>query len=116
MLPLKPWMSYKNQWCNLGGSIWNIPRLIELSRDLEVKEMPLEHLNVSSVYPDINSTVEYISHLVAVQEADLSCPIILDSEGCIFDGRHRITKALLLGKETIKYVRFDEDPEPDRRD
>jgi len=28
------------------------------------------------------------------------------------DGRHRLMKAMLLGHETIKAVRFDENPSP----
>ncbi|GAG07020.1 unnamed protein product, partial [marine sediment metagenome] len=45
-----------------------------------------------------------------VNDADLSCPIILDDEGYVMDGRHRVMKALLLKKETIKAVRFEKNP------
>lgn len=42
----------------------------------------------------------------------LEKPIILDEDGGLMDGRHRLMKAMLIGAETIKAVRFDENPEP----
>lgn len=51
-------------------------------------------------------------HMAAINAADLSYPIILDEDGEIMDGRHRIMKAMLAGEKTIKAVRFDENPSP----
>jgi hypothetical protein len=48
-----------------------------------------------------------------IMKADLNYPIILDEDGEIIDGRHRVIKALYLGHKTIKAVRFDTNPEPD---
>ncbi|HEX4683107.1 MAG TPA: hypothetical protein VH277_10375 [Gemmatimonadaceae bacterium] len=48
-----------------------------------------------------------------VHDAELSYPIILAANGAIMDGRHRVTKALMLGLETIDAVQFGEDPAPD---
>ena len=53
-----------------------------------------------------------VMHMKAVLNADLSFPIILDEDGEIMDGRHRIMKAILEGKRNIKAVRFNENPEP----
>jgi hypothetical protein len=57
-----------------------------------------------------------VMHIKAVENADLKCPIILDEDGEIMDGRHRIMKALWKGKKTIKAVRFDVNPSPCRED
>lgn len=76
-------------------------------------EIPLDHLNVFSVYEKLTLR-EMVSHMKAVNDADLSKPIILDEDGEIMDGRHRIMKAMLLGEPTIKAVRFEENPTPDR--
>ena len=46
--------------------------------------------------------------------ADLSRPIILDEDGELMDGRHRLMKAMLLGEESVLAVRFDENPSPCR--
>jgi hypothetical protein len=48
-----------------------------------------------------------------VQEADLSFPIILSSDGCVMDGMHRVVRAALEDREVIDAVRFERDPEPD---
>jgi hypothetical protein len=53
-----------------------------------------------------------VMHMRAVNDADLDKPIILDEDGELMDGRHRLMKAMLIGNETIKAVRFDENPSP----
>jgi hypothetical protein len=90
--------------------VWKVSRLIILSHDLEVMEIPLKHLNIFNLYPILKSTMDFVNNVKRVNEADLDCPIILDEEGYIMDGRHRLAKALLLEKETIKAVRFEETP------
>jgi hypothetical protein len=55
-----------------------------------------------------------VMHINAVLSADLKFPIILDEDGEIMDGRHRLMKAMLNGDETIRVVRFDENPSPCR--
>ena len=48
-----------------------------------------------------------------MEAADLSFPIILSSDGRVMDGMHRVAKAVLLARSTIKAVQFRDDPEPD---
>jgi len=76
-------------------------------------EIPLDHLNVWHKYERLTLR-EMVMHMKVVGDADLACPIILDEDGDIMDGRHRVMKALLIGAETIKAVRFDENPRPCR--
>jgi len=76
-------------------------------------EVPLNHLNVYYTYSKLTLR-EMVMHMKAVQKADLSFPIILDEDGELMDGRHRIMRAMLEGRETIKAVRFDENPNPDK--
>ncbi|MOA54550.1 hypothetical protein D3C78_1781890 [compost metagenome] len=45
--------------------------------------------------------------------ADLAYPIILDSEGRVMDGMHRVSKALMQGATHIDAVQFEQDPAPD---
>ncbi len=95
-----------------GNDRWSVSRLIELSKDLEVFEIPLSGLNIYNLQNQINTMREFIAHVKRMQDADLKYPIILDDEGYVMDGRHRIAKALLQGKETIKAVRFVKTPTP----
>ncbi len=48
-----------------------------------------------------------------IEEADLSYPIIIDPEGRVMDGMHRVCKAVQEGKDTVPAVRFATLPEPD---
>jgi hypothetical protein len=48
-----------------------------------------------------------------INDADLSKPIILNADGSLMDGGHRLCKALLEGRQTILAVRFDVMPTPD---
>lgn len=112
-MKIKDWHDPKDQSCALGRHTWSVPRLFELSRSLPVMEVPLNHLNVYGIYEKLTFR-EMVMHMRAVNDADLSFPIILDEDGELMDGRHRLMKAMLEGAETIKAVRFDENPPPDR--
>jgi len=102
---------YKEQISKLGDHHWSVSRLIELSKDLPVMEIPLAHLNVYNTYKTLTLR-DMAMHINAINKADLKFPIILDEDGEIMDGRHRIIKAMVNGVESIKAVRFDKNPEP----
>jgi len=74
-------------------------------------EIPINHLNIYQTYNKLTLR-EMVMHFKAVNDADLSYPIILDEDGELMDGRHRIMKTLLNGNETIKAVRFETNPPP----
>lgn len=112
-MKIKAWHSPHDQMCTLGNHTWSVPRLFELSRNLPVMEIPLDHMSVWYKYENL-SLREMVMHMKAVNDADLSVPIIMDEDGDLMDGRHRLMKAMLLGAETIKAVRFDENPSPDQ--
>lgn len=112
---IKEWVKPEDQMCNLGRHRWSVPRLFELSKNLPVVDIPIDYLNINCVYEKLNIR-EIVMHIKAVNDADLSKPIILDEDGELMDGRHRIMKAILLGNQTIKAVRFQENPPPCRVD
>lgn len=101
------------QTFNDKGKRWFVSRLIEKTKDLPVQEMPMTALNTCYLQPRSDNMAEFVNHVRKVLDADLKYPIILDDEGYVMDGRHRIAKALLEGHETIKFVRFEETPSPD---
>ncbi|MHB8430586.1 MAG: hypothetical protein ACYDDZ_08685 [Acidimicrobiales bacterium] len=101
---------------------WDVDRLVELSRDLPVVEVPVESIGeVDSNYwfggefgePTVRNMVE---HMRLVRDVDPMFPIILGVDGRVMDGMHRIARALLEGRSTIRAVRFETQPEPDFRD
>jgi len=104
-----------------GLDAWDVDNLIAASSDLPVREVALD--SIADVDTDFwfkfgpTPTVRRIIYQVRlIQEADLSYPIILGSDGRVMDGMHRIARAILEGHTTIKTVRFVAEPEPDYRD
>jgi len=95
----------------LGNHEWSVSRLFELSKNLPVMNIPLEHLNIYYKYNNLTLR-DLVGHIKSVNNVDLKYPIILDEDGEVMDGRHRIMKAIILNKKTIKAVRFDTNPNP----
>ncbi len=114
-MKIEKWVTPDGQMCQLGKAHWSVCRLFELSRSLPVMEIPLEHLNVYKTYHKLTLR-QFVMHMKAVNDADLKYPIILDEDGEIMDGSHRIMKAILTGAKKIKAVRFDVNPSPCRVD
>jgi hypothetical protein len=56
---------------------------------------------------------EVANHVERIESADLGFPIILNDDGTLMDGGHRICKALIRGLRTVQAVQFAEMPEPD---
>lgn len=110
-MKIKHFCTPDKQMSKLGNHEWSVPRLFELTKNMPVMEIPLEHLNVFHTYRNITLR-DLAGHIVAVENADLTYPIILDEDGEIMDGRHRIIKAMISGEKTIKAVRFEENPLP----
>ena len=106
-----PFHPVEKQIARVGRHQWSVPRLIQLAKKLPIMEVNVLHICTWHKYTDI-SLREFVGHIQAVLDADLNCPIILDEDGEILDGRHRLMKALLENKKTVKVVRFIKNPEP----
>lgn len=101
-----------------GILAWDIDRLVELSRNFRIEQVPLDQIReLDEEYWfgfESKPTCRVIAdHITLVNQADLAYPIILDSGGRIYDGMHRVVKAFVAGHDTIDAVRFGSDPEPD---
>ena len=103
-----------------GGQrlMWYTERLWELSKDLPVHEVPIDAIPefeqncwFQSRLPTLK---EVSSHAKRIQDADLSYPVILNDEGGLMDGGHRLCKASALGHSKIRAVQFTELPDPDQ--
>ena len=111
MVKIPEFYPIETQTATIGKHTWSVARLITLAKDLPVMEVPLNHISIWHIYKDLTIR-EMVMHMRAVNDADLDYPIILDEDGEIMDGRHRVMKALLIEAETIKAVRFDENHMP----
>ncbi|NEU34123.1 hypothetical protein GN156_26065, partial [bacterium LRH843] len=77
--------------------IWDIHRLVDLSKDFKVKEISLDQileLNEAYWFPDeYPTTLQILEHIQLIEQADLTYPIILSADGRVMDGMHRVAKA-----------------------
>ena len=102
-----------------GLLAWDVFRLIKLSKELKVENISLSEISEldEAYWFDANKAVptcrNIAEHAQLINEADLSYPIVLCSEGRVMDGMHRICKAEMQGRQSIKAVRFKVYIEPD---
>lgn len=91
---------------------WDVDKLVELSVNLPVIEVPLEdiaELDEPYWFQELPTCREIATHIYLSNAADLNYPIILSASGRVLDGMHRVVKALLSGSENIKAVKLQHD-------
>lgn len=98
-----------------NGDGYSVARLLDDTKDLAVFEVPLASLDLSSKIWDDCNMFALSFHVKKCMNADLSYPILLDWDGGVADGRHRIIKAIIDGKRTIKARRMHWKPQPDKK-
>jgi len=98
-----------------GGNLYSVAKLVDEAKNLKSFDMPLCGINLSDVIWQDCNILEIAFHCKKVKDANLKYPIILDWNGNIADGRHRIIKALVEGKKTIKAVRITWKVDPCRK-
>ncbi len=104
-----------------GLHAWDVDRLVAIAESLPTEAIPLQVVReVDTVYwfdhghePTVRAVVE---HMRLVTEADLRYTIVVDPDGRVMDGMHRVAKALLLRHSTIAAKRLPSLPNPDYTD
>ena len=100
-----------------GLLAWDVDRLVQVSNAFPRKQVPLDTIReLDEPWHDEGEPATWrrmIEHITLIDEADLSFPIILSSNGAVMDGMHRVAKAVRQGRKVIEAVQFDQDPEPD---
>ena len=98
-----------------GEKIWKASTLYDYAKakNYPTQEMPLFAVNLTTFAFECHNLYQFIFQSKRWRDCDYEIPIILDNFGQIADGYHRICKAILDGKETIKCIRLEEMPSPD---
>ena len=99
--------------------IWENETLWLLAADLKPFEIAIEEIAELDCdcwfQGDPQPTLRVVAgHFKKMLAAEPSYPIILNDNGALMDGGHRICKALAEGKKTILAVQFPTMPTPDR--
>lgn len=97
-----------------NGKVWTVTNLIARAKDLELFDLPLAAIYLGAeVWTPEGSAFGMAHHMRRALDVDTSHPVILSEEGFIMDGWHRVLRALIDGKATIKAVRFSKTPPHD---
>ena len=97
------------------GNLYAVARLVDDTKSLPVFDAPLAAIQLASAPWDGSDMYALAFHVKRCMDADITCPILLDWRGRIADGRHRVIKALALGKRTIPARRMTWKPDPDKK-
>ncbi len=81
-------------WPTDGGTdAWDVDRLIELSRELPVKHVPLDSIwQIDTPHWGDVTPRDLPDHYRSLRDTDLAYPIILSPDGRVMDGMHRVVK------------------------
>ena len=88
------------------GNEFSVARLVDAAKSYPVFNAPLACINLNQKAFDEYNIIEIAFHIKKVLDADLGMPIIFNWSGSLADGRHRVIKAIVEGKSTIKAVRI----------
>ena len=102
---------------------WYADSLWALAVDLPVFEIALDSVKAWTGAPALDEDCwfggrgatlrEVAKHCRKINAATFEHPIILNDDGTLMDGGHRLCKALLEGRTTIAAVQFPAMPPPD---
>lgn len=99
-----------------SGNLYSVARLIDAANGLPEFDCPLAALDLSGEIWSGCNMHSLAWHCRRVKDADLNEPILLDWNGVIADGRHRIIKALVEGRRSVKAKRLLWRPDPCRKE
>jgi len=101
--------------------VWYTERLWSEARTLKpfdidllsIRELDQDCWFASGPFRKKPTLREVANHCQRINAANLEWPIILNADGSLMDGGHRVCKALLEGRSTIRAVQFAVMPDPD---
>ena len=106
----RAWQFDDKQVISIQGRKYNVHAAIFAARDLPVQEMPLDQVYTAYCSPAEDTLRDFVAHCRMVNDADLAFPVLMNENGALIDGKHRLAKAMMLGEKTLKFRRFDTDP------
>ena len=102
-----------------GLLAWGVDQLLRLTAAQAPIDLHLERIRELdeafwfSGEGDTPTCRRVAEHAKLIYDTSLERPIIIDPEGRVLDGMHRVCKALISGLKTIKAVHLPAMPEPD---
>jgi hypothetical protein len=97
------------------GDSYKVGKLYAIVKDDEPFLVPVAALSLSDKIWQDCTMLQLALHVKKCMKADTEAPILLDWNGDLADGRHRVIKAICDGKKHILCKRLFVKPEPDMK-
>ena len=106
-------LAFHESYYSTRGNTYDAPTLVAFAKYKNYKtfDLPLVGIDISHMPFSGTTFGQFLYHLKRVNDTNLDYPVILDDEGVICDGWHRVAKAYLEGRPTVKAIRLLEMPE-----
>ena len=106
-------LAFHESYYTTRGNTYDAPTLVAFAKHKNYKtfDLPLVGIDISHMPFSANTFGQFLYHLKRVNNTNLDYPVILDDEGVICDGWHRVAKAYLEGRPTVKAIRLLEMPD-----
>ena len=106
-------IAFHESYYSTRGNTYDAPTLVAFAKHKNYKpfDLPLVGIDISHIPFSASTFGQFLYHLKRVNDTSLDYPVILDDEGVICDGWHRVAKAYLEGKPTVKAIRLLEMPD-----
>jgi len=107
--------SIKSERCYIDSKWWYIQTLINYVKDNKSPEYDLQLDSVDlGVMPwSMKTILHFIQHSIDIENVTFRYPVIVSPSGWVLNGWHRIIKAILTNKTSIKAVRILDMPQHD---
>ncbi len=101
-----------------GLRAWDMRKIVAQCAHLPVRDVPLSEIAELDedwwfAHGGTATPRALAAHMAQVAEVDRTFPIVLDAEGRLMDGMHRVVQALLAGAQTVRAVQLAQTPAPD---
>ena len=106
-------LAFHESYYSTRGNTYDAPTLVAFAKHKNYKtfDLPLVGIDISHMPFSATTFGQFLYHLKRVNDTNLNYPVILDDEGVICDGWHRVAKAYLEGRPTVKAIRLLEMPD-----
>ena len=106
-------LAFHESYYSTRGNTYDAPTLVAFAKykNYETFDLPLVGIDISHMPFSATTFGQFLYHLKRVNDTSLDYPVILDDEGVICDGWHRVAKAYLEGRPTVKAIRLLEMPD-----
>ena len=116
-MSIRPQYHFRNS--DQGLCAWDVRNLARLAKDRPVIDVALTRFaELDELYwyggeSDRPTPRSLVNHFRLISEADLRWPVIIDPNGRLMDGMHRLCKALMEGRTSVSAQQLREMPATD---